>query len=290
MDFLWLVPALPLLGSAINGLLGKRLPKPVISLVACGSVGVSGLVAAGLVLSLIQRAPEERHVVQTLFTWIAAGDFVATAEFLLDPLSAVMILVVTGVGLLIHVYSIGYMHSEAGYYRFFAYLNLFMFSMLVLVLADNFLLMFVGWEGVGLCSYLLIGYYFDRKSACDAGKKAFIVNRIGDVGFILGIFLVFETFGSLEFGEVFRQIAGSPQRFPLETGAGGVLTAIALLLFVGATGKSAQFPLYVWLPDAMEGLTHVSALIHAATMVTAGVYTVVRCSPIFSRATITMAA
>ena len=235
MDFLWLVPALPLLGSAINGLLGKRLPKPVISLVACGSVGVSFLVAAGLVLSLIQRAPEERHVVQTLFTWIAAGDFVATAEFLLDPLSAVMILVVTGVGFLIHVYSIGYMHAEDGYYRFFSYLNLFMFSMLVLVLASNFLLMFVGWEGVGLCSYLLIGYYFDRKSAGDAGKKAFIVNRIGDVGFILGILLIFATFGSMEFDGVFRQIS---QRFPAETGL-GILTGIALLLFVGATGKSA---------------------------------------------------
>ena len=280
MDFLWLVPALPLLGSAINGLLGKRLPKPVISLVACGSVGVSFLVAAGFVLSLIQRAPEERHVVQTLFTWIAAGDFVATAEFLLDPLSAVMILVVTGVGFLIHVYSIGYMHAEDGYYRFFSYLNLFMFSMLVLVLASNFLLMFVGWEGVGLCSYLLIGYYFDRKSAGDAGKKAFIVNRIGDVGFILGILLIFATFGSMEFDGVFRQIS---QRFPAETGL-GILTGIALLLFVGATGKSAQIPLYVWLPDAMEGPTPVSALIHAATMVTAGVYMVVRCSPIYSRA------
>ena len=280
MDFLWLVPALPLLGSAINGLLGKRLPKPVISLVACGSVGVSFLVAAGLVLSLIQRDPEERHVVQTLFTWIAAGDFVATAEFLLDPLSAVMILVVTGVGFLIHVYSIGYMHAEDGYYRFFSYLNLFMFSMLVLVLASNFLLMFVGWEGVGLCSYLLIGYYFDRKSAGDAGKKAFIVNRIGDVGFILGILLIFATFGSMEFDGVFRQIS---QRFPAETDL-GILTGIALLLFVGATGKSAQIPLYVWLPDAMEGPTPVSALIHAATMVTAGVYMVVRCSPIYSRA------
>ncbi|PYU90237.1 MAG: NADH-quinone oxidoreductase subunit L [Acidobacteria bacterium] len=280
MDFLWLVPAFPLLGSAINGLLGKRLPKPVISLVACGSVGVSFLVAAGLVLSLIQRAPEERHVVQTLFTWIAAGDFVATAEFLLDPLSAVMILVVTGVGFLIHVYSIGYMHAEDGYYRFFSYLNLFMFSMLVLVLASNFLLMFVGWEGVGLCSYLLIGYYFDRKSAGDAGKKAFIVNRIGDVGFILGILLIFATFGSMEFDGVFRQIS---QRFPAETDL-GILTGIALLLFVGATGKSAQIPLYVWLPDAMEGPTPVSALIHAATMVTAGVYMVVRCSPIYSRA------
>ena len=199
-----------------------------------------------------------------------------------------MLLVVTGVGFIIHIYSIGYMHAEDGYYRFFSYLNLFLFSMLVLVLAGNFLLMFIGWEGVGLCSYLLIGYYFDRKSAGDAGKKAFIVNRIGDVGFILGMFLVFATFGSLDFGEVFRQVASAPVRFPVETGF-GLLTAISLLLFVGATGKSAQIPLYVWLPDAMEGPTPVSALIHAATMVTAGVYMVVRCSPIFSRSEIALA-
>src|SRR5437867_9808786 len=280
---LWLIPLLPLAGSAVNGLLGKRLPKTAVSIVACGSAGLSFLLAAGAFSELVAQNPEERKAVLSLFTWIAAGDFVARAELLLDPLSAVMVLVVTGVGLLIHIYSIGYMHSEAGYYRFFAYMNLFMFSMLVLVLADNFLLLFVGWEGVGLCSYLLIGYYFDRKSACDAGKKAFIVNRIGDAGFVLGIFLVFVTFGSLEFGEVFRQIAVGPQRFPVEADV-GILTAIGLLLFVGATGKSAQVPLYVWLPDAMEGPTPVSALIHAATMVTAGVYMVVRCSPIFSRA------
>jgi len=192
-----------------------------------------------------------------------------------------MLLVVTGVGFVIHVYSIGYMHNESGYYRFFAYMNLFLFSMLILVMASNFLLMFVGWEGVGLCSYLLIGFYFDRKSAGDAGKKAFIVNRIGDVGFILGIFLVFLTFNSLDFEEVFRQI-------PAGTIEVGILTAIGLLLFVGATGKSAQIPLYVWLPDAMEGPTPVSALIHAATMVTAGVYMVARCSPIFSRAPIAL--
>ena len=207
----------------------------------------------------------------------------ARAEFLLDPLSAVMLLVVTGVGFIIHVYSVGYMHAEDGYYRFFSYMNLFLFSMLILVLAGNFLLMFVGWEGVGLCSYLLIGYYFDRRSAGDAGKKAFIVNRIGDIGFILGIFLIFLTFNSVNFSEVFQQIAASSARFPLEIKI-GTLTAIGLLLFVGATGKSAQIPLFVWLPDAMEGPTPVSALIHAATMVTAGVYMTVRCAPIFSRA------
>jgi NADH-quinone oxidoreductase subunit L len=228
-------------------------------------------------------------VVKTFFTWIASGDFVAKAEFLLDPLSSVMLLVVTGVGFLIHIYSIGYMHAEDGYYRFFSYMNLFLFSMLVLVLSDNFLLLFVGWEGVGLCSYLLIGYYFDRRSASDAGKKAFIVNRIGDVGFILGVFLIFMTFGTLDFGEVFRQVAAGSQRFAPQAGM-GILTSIGLLLFVGATGKSAQIPLYVWLPDAMEGPTPVSALIHAATMVTAGVYMVVRCSPIYSRAPLALGA
>ena len=278
--YLWLVPLLPLAGSAINGLLGKRLSKAVVTFVACGAAGLSFLVAAASVLDLLNLPAEDRRLVLSLFTWIQSGDFVAGADFLLDPLSAVMMLVVTGVGFLIHIYSIGYMHAEDGYYRFFAYLNLFMFSMLVLVLANNFMLMFVGWEGVGLCSYLLIGYYFDRKSAGDAGKKAFIVNRIGDVGFVLGVFLIFQTFKSLDFGQVFQKVAAS---YSVETGA-GVLTAIGLLLFVGATGKSAQIPLYVWLPDAMEGPTPVSALIHAATMVTAGVYMVVRCAPIFSRA------
>jgi NADH-quinone oxidoreductase subunit L len=287
MEYLWLIPILPLAGSVMNGLAGRRLGKKFVSWVACGSAALSFAVSVGAVLSLVRLGPGEREVIRTYFTWIASGDFIAKAEFLLDPLSAVMLLVVTGVGFLIHVYSIGYMHAEDGYYRFFSYLNLFLFSMLVLVLAGNFLLMFVGWEGVGLCSYLLIGYYFDRKSAGDAGKKAFIVNRIGDVGFVLGIFLVFATFGSLDFGRVFQLIASAPVRFPVETGI-GLLTAIALLLFVGATGKSAQIPLYVWLPDAMEGPTPVSALIHAATMVTAGVYMVVRCSPIFSRSEIAL--
>jgi NADH-quinone oxidoreductase subunit L len=281
-DYLWLIPLFPLVGSAINGLAGKRFSKPAVTSVACGAAGASFVLALASFVQLLQLSPDQRHVLKVYFAWIASGDFVAKAEFLLDPLSAVMILIVTGVGFFIHIYSIGYMHAEDGYYRFFSYMNLFLFSMLVLVLAGNFLLMFVGWEGVGLCSYLLIGYYFDRKSAGDAGKKAFIVNRIGDVGFILGIFLVFLTFNSLNFADVFRQIAGDAQRFPLETQT-GILTAVALLLFVGATGKSAQIPLYVWLPDAMEGPTPVSALIHAATMVTAGVYMVVRCSPIFSR-------
>jgi NADH-quinone oxidoreductase subunit L len=288
IEFLWLIPLLPLAGSAINGLAGRRLSKSAISLVACGSAGLAFLAAAGVFYGLLALPPEARHIEQAYFSWIASGDFVAGAQFLLDPLSAVMLLVVTGVGFVIHIYSIGYMHAEEGYYRFFSYLNLFLFSMLVLVLAGNFLLLFVGWEGVGLCSYLLIGYYFDRTSACDAGKKAFIVNRIGDVGFVLGILLVFTTFGELEFGRVFGAIAAAPARYPAETAGIGILTAVALLLFVGATGKSAQIPLYVWLPDAMEGPTPVSALIHAATMVTAGVYMVARCAPIFSRAPIAM--
>ena len=287
IDYLWLIPLLPLVGAAINGLAGKHFPKSVVSVIACGSAGASFVFAAASFFHLLGLSPDQRHILKVYFSWIASGDFAAKAEFLLDPLSAVMILVVTGVGFVIHVYSIGYMHAEDGYYRFFAYMNLFLFSMLILVLAGNFLLMFVGWEGVGLCSYLLIGYYFDRRSAGDAAKKAFIVNRVGDVGFILGVFLVFLTFNSLNFTEVFRQIAEGVQRFPLETQM-GILTTIALLLFVGATGKSAQIPLYVWLPDAMEGPTPVSALIHAATMVTAGVYMVVRCSPIFSRAPIAL--
>jgi len=286
-DHLWLIPLIPLAGAAVNGLTGKRFSKSLISVVACGTAGISFVLALVSFFDLLQLAPNQRHLLKVYFTWIASGDFVAKAEFLLDPLSAVMILIVTGVGFLIHVYSIGYMHAEDGYYRFFSYMNLFLFSMLILVLAGNFLLMFVGWEGVGLCSYLLIGYYFDRRSAGDAGKKAFIVNRIGDIGFILGIFLIFMTFSNLNFGEVFHRIAEDPQRFPAEAGM-GILTAISLLLFVGATGKSAQIPLYVWLPDAMEGPTPVSALIHAATMVTAGVYMLVRCSPIFSRAPITL--
>jgi NADH-quinone oxidoreductase subunit L len=286
-DCLWLIPLLPLAGSAINGLAGKRLPKSVISLIACGASGISFILALISFFDLLKLAPSERHVSQVYFTWIASGDFVVKAEFLLDPLSAIMILIVTGVGFLIHIYSIGYMHAEDGYYRFFSYMNLFLFSMLILVLAGNFLLMFVGWEGVGLCSYLLIGYYFDRRSAGDAGKKAFIVNRIGDVGFILGIFLIFLTFQNVSFYEVFGQIAAGPVRFPFETSI-GILTVISLLLFVGAVGKSAQIPLYVWLPDAMEGPTPVSALIHAATMVTAGVYMTVRCAPIFSRAPLTL--
>jgi NADH-quinone oxidoreductase subunit L len=298
MDFLkyiWLIPLLPLIGSFANGVLGRRFSKSTVNVFALGSTALSFLCAVGSVWQLSRLRPEERIFNQNLFEWIPAGvaltshglsSFSINWGYRLDPLSAVMILVVTGVGFIIHVYSTGYMAHEhgpsfGGYYRFFSYLNLFMFSMLTLVLANNFALMFVGWEGVGLCSYLLIGFYFYKRSASDAGKKAFIVNRIGDAGFMLGMFLIFQTFGSLDFGTVMAKAAAAPVE---AFGTVGVLTAIGILLFIGATGKSAQFPLYTWLPDAMEGPTPVSALIHAATMVTAGVYMVARSSAIYTQA------
>jgi NADH-quinone oxidoreductase subunit L len=273
---LWLIPALPLVGAALNGLFGQRWPKRAVALVGVAFVGAAfawTLWVASQFSQLTQVPHIEEHS-----PWIAAGGFVANFGFYLDQLSLVMALVVTGVGFLIHIYSIGYMEHEGGYYRFFAYLNLFMFFMLTLVLADNYLLMFVGWEGVGLASYLLIGFWFQKDSAAAAGKKAFIVNRIGDFGFLIALFLLIRTCGSLNFTEVFPAVS----RFGVEA-APGVLTAVALLLMLGACGKSAQLPLYVWLPDAMEGPTPVSALIHAATMVTAGVYMVARSNPIFSR-------
>ncbi len=270
----------PLIGAAVNGVFGKRLPSPVVSLIGCGSVFLSFLTAAAAFYELLQLPAGERFAVQELFTWVESGDFIARASFLFDPLSSVMILVVTGVSFLIHLYSVEYMKGEAGYYRYFAYLNLFVFMMSVLVLADNFLLMFIGWEGVGLCSYLLIGYYFETRVAGDAAKKAFIVNRIGDFGFLLAVFLIFTTFGTLNFLEVSELVSA---KFPLPEAGFGVLGLICLLLFLGATGKSAQIPLYVWLPDAMAGPTPVSALIHAATMVTAGVYMIARTSALYSR-------
>jgi len=276
MQHLWLIPAFPLAGFLLNGLLGRRAPKAFVNAVAIGSVTLSFLWVLKTLMALgsLDAAHVERY-----FAWIESGDLRIGFDLAVDRLTSVMLLVITGVGLLIHIYAIGYMAHEGGYYRFFSYLNLFMFFMLLLVLAANFLLLFVGWEGVGLCSYLLIGFYFLKKSASDAGKKAFIVNRIGDFGFSLAIYLVVITFGTLDFAEVF-QGAGA---MPVETQA-GVLTAIGLLLLLGAAGKSAQVPLYVWLPDAMEGPTPVSALIHAATMVTAGVYMVARCSAIYLHA------
>jgi NADH-quinone oxidoreductase subunit L len=277
MQQLWLIPLLPLAGFALNGLFGRRFSKTVINAIAVGSVLLAFLwVLKSLnALGAFSGGLEETHV-EHYFTWIQSGALNIGVDFAVDRLTAVMLMIVTGIGALIHIYAVGYMAHEGGYYRFFAYLNLFMFFMLTLVLAQNFLLLFVGWEGVGLCSYLLIGFYFSEKFATDAGNKAFIVNRIGDFGFSLAIFLIAIHFGSLDFGSVFSQA----KNLPIETSPGWI-TAIALLLLVGATGKSAQIPLYVWLPDAMAGPTPVSALIHAATMVTAGVYMVARSSSIF---------
>jgi NADH-quinone oxidoreductase subunit L len=274
---LWLIPILPLLGFVLNGLFGRRLSKPAVNAIAIGSVVLSfawaftrlnalGAFSGGL----------DKPYIEHYFTWIQSGSLSIGADFAVDRLTAVMLMIVTGIGSLIHIYAAGYMAHEGGYYRFFAYLNLFMFFMLVLVLGANFLLLFVGWEGVGLCSYLLIGFYFLEKYATDAGNKAFIVNRIGDFGFSLAIFLIAIHFGSLDFGAVFTQVKDMPVESTF-----GFITVISLLLLVGATGKSAQLPLYVWLPDAMAGPTPVSALIHAATMVTAGVYMVARSSQLY---------
>ena len=279
---LWLIPVWPLLGFLTNGFFGRRIGKGAVGIVACGSVGLSLLASLVAVAELLALPQEGRRVTQFIAPWIGAGNFQADWGLLLDPLSAVMILVVSGVGFLIHVYSIGYMHEDPDYPRFFTYLNLFTFSMLMLVLADNYLLLYVFWEAVGLCSYLLIGFWFEKRSAADAGKKAFIVNRVGDFGFALGVMLLWTTLGTLQYDQVF---ASAPAKLPL---GGTVVTAITLLLFVGATGKSAQLPLYVWLPDAMEGPTPVSALIHAATMVTAGVYMVARSAPLFDLAPVSL--
>ena len=296
MDFIWLIPILPGVGAALNGVFGIRFfSKRASGLLACTTMAAAFVLAvAGFVQLLGLPADSRAHDV-TLFTWIppialqtagGIGTFQIPWSFRLDPLAAVMILVVTGVGFLIHVYSIGYMADESrgAYARYFSYLNLFCFFMLTLVLGANFLVMFVGWEGVGLCSYLLIGYWYEKKSASDAGKKAFIANRIGDWGFLIGVFLIFFTFGTLDF----RAVANAAGAMPVETAHFGTLSLICLLLFIGATGKSAQIPLYVWLPDAMEGPTPVSALIHAATMVTAGVYMVGRNAVLFSHAPMTM--
>ena len=281
ISYLWIVPLLPLAGAAINGFYGRGLSKKTISTIAlafCGSAFAMALYFAARFSSA--SAPYYCD----LAYWIRSGSFHVDFSFYFDQLSLVMLLVVTGVGFLIHIYSVGYMWEDDGYYRFMSYLNLFMFFMLTLVLAKNYLVMFIGWEGVGLASYLLIGFWFTKDSAASAGKKAFIVNRIGDFGFLLALFLMIKHFGSLDFTKVFEQV----RTWPVETAGAGILTAIGLLLMVGAAGKSAQIPLYVWLPDAMEGPTPVSALIHAATMVTAGVYMVARSSAIFERAPMAM--
>ena len=279
---LFLIPLLPLAGFLLNGLLGKRLPRGLVSTIALAAPAAAFALVLrawfaslyGLTLPYTQALP---------FPWIQVGSLHIDFTFTLDHLSLVMLLIVTGVGFLIHIYSVGYMAHEEGYYRFFCYMNLFLFFMTTLVLAGNVLLMFVGWEGVGLASYLLIGFYFTKQSAADAGKKAFIVNRIGDFGFLIGIFLLLGNFGTLSFHGIAGQLAASPAWH------GGVLTAIALCLLVGATGKSAQLPLYIWLPDAMEGPTPVSALIHAATMVTAGVYMIARTHFLFDRSPFALA-
>ncbi len=281
LEYLWIVPLLPLLGSAVNGLFGAKWPNKIVNWVAIGSTGLSFLAALEAVREFFESGQVLFH--KEFFTWIAAGNFRAGFDLQMDQLTVVMVLVVTGVGWLIHIYATGYMAHEGGYYRFFSYLNLFMFFMLILVLAANYVLLFVGWEGVGLSSYLLIGFYFLKKSAADAGKKAFIVNRIGDFGFMLGMFLLFRAFHTLDFQAIFT--SSTLQGWPVElSGHLGTLTFACLLLFMGACGKSAQLPLYVWLPDAMEGPTPVSALIHAATMVTAGVYVVARSHILFAHA------
>ena len=282
IDYVWLVPFFPLLGVVINGILGIRFPRKLIGLIGSTAILLSFLVSCCILWEVIQLPPEGRVFEVSLYRWILCGDLQVNVGFLVDALSLVMMLTVSGVSFIIHVYSIGYMHDDPGYRRYFTCLNLFVFFMLALVSANSFLLMFVGWEGVGLCSYLLIGFWYQNKAPADAGKKAFIVNRIGDYGFLLAMMLIFVVFGSLDFIPVFEK---TPQIF-----RGGELTVtlITLLLFIGACGKSAQIPLYVWLPDAMEGPTPVSALIHAATMVTAGVYMVARCNVLYSLAPLSM--
>jgi NADH-quinone oxidoreductase subunit L len=282
---LLLIPLLPFIGFVINAFFGRRLPKAVSGGVACAAIIASFGLSAAAVWSVVSS---HHAIEQTAFSWIASGDLSIPFAFRLDNLSSLMILVITGIGSLIHIYSTGYMHEEpdSEYARYFSYLNLFAAFMLVLVLGASFPVMFVGWEGVGLCSYLLIGFWYRKQSAADAGKKAFVVNRIGDFGFILGMLILFVTFGTLDFQAV---AAAAASTYAPETAGIGVITAATLLLFLGATGKSAQIPLYVWLPDAMEGPTPVSALIHAATMVTAGVYMIGRCAVLFSLAPTTLA-
>ena len=295
-NLLSLIIFAPLAGAAISWFVGRRVrDERFIGLVACGSVAISTLVAFYLAFKSGGALRSETPVLDHIWTWLQVGTFRADFALAMDRLSGTYALFITFVGFLIHVFAVGYMHGEQGFYRFFAFLNLFMFAMLTLVLADNFVLMFVGWEGVGLCSYLLIGYYFDKKEAGDAAKKAFITNRIGDWGFVMGIMLTFFVTGSVSFfanpaaGEVTHTALSFFKTQPVEAFTAGAIiaggaTSIAVLLFIGAAGKSAQIPLYVWLPDAMAGPTPVSALIHAATMVTAGVYMIVRCSEIFVHA------
>jgi NADH-quinone oxidoreductase subunit L len=282
IKYVWLVPLFPLIGVLINGILGcklEKVSKSIIHWIACGAIGLSFLVIWMIFRELLSMPPDHRHFEIIVYNWFTSGVLSVNIAYLVDPLSITMSLFVTGVGFLIHIYSIGYMgHDEGKYYRYFTYLNLFMFSMINLILANNFVLMFLGWEGVGVCSYLLIGFWFENKDFASAGKKAFVFNRIGDFGFILGVFLLFFTLGketgiyTVNFYKAMAHVKFIPV---------ALASTVGILLFVGATGKSAQIPLYVWLPDAMAGPTPVSALIHAATMVTAGVYMVARCAPLY---------
>src|SRR5438067_2057805 len=273
LNTLWLIPALPLAGFLLNGLFGARLGKKFVTAVALFASGGAAVAGTLAVVQYHAAHPHGERFVNVVYNWISSGGVGADLAFQLDPLSIVMLLVVTWVGFLIHLYSVGYMAHEEGYWRYFSYLNLFLAEMLVLVLGSSYLVMFVGWEGVGLCSYLLIGFYYDKDFAVAAGKKAFVVNRIGDFGFLVAMFLMFAYFGTVDFAKVSQIASGGVEP--------GLVTAICLLLFLGATGKSAQIPLYVWLPDAMAGPTPVSALIHAATMVTAGVYMIARTNVLY---------
>ncbi len=280
INLVWLIPLFPLLGFLINGLGRNMLSKTVVGFVGCLSVLASFAVSVGIFLEL--NSSETKSFIIPIFDWISAGTVKIPFSFLIDPLSALMLLIVTGIGFLIHVYSTGYMNHDAGFGKFFSYLNLFIFFMLLLVLGSNYVVMFIGWEGVGLCSYLLIGFWFSNTAYASAAKKAFIMNRIGDLGFLIAVFLIFTTFNSVEFANVFPQAAN------LASGD-STLILITALLFVGAIGKSAQIPLFTWLPDAMAGPTPVSALIHAATMVTAGIYMIARSNILFTLAPETLA-
>ena len=275
INLVWLVPLIPLLGFVINGLGRNTLSKSLIGFIGSGVILISFLISVSIFLAL-GNDPVKSHEI-FLFDWISAGTLQVPLSFLVDPLSSIMLLIITGIGFLIHIYSIGYMHDDAGFGKFFSYLNLFIFFMLLLVLGSNYLVMFIGWEGVGLCSYLLIGFWYTNSSYATAAKKAFVMNRIGDLGFLIAVFMIFMTFGSIEYAKVFPQVA---ELMPGDS----TLALIALLLFIAACGKSAQIPLFTWLPDAMAGPTPVSALIHAATMVTAGIYMIARSHILFDLA------
>ncbi|HUH32859.1 MAG TPA: NADH-quinone oxidoreductase subunit L, partial [Daejeonella sp.] len=280
IDLVWLIVLFPLIGFLINGLGRNILPKSVVGFIGSLTILLSFGLSLGVFFEL--NSSEVKSFTIPLFDWISAGSVLVPFSFLVDPLSALMLLIVTGIGFLIHVYSVGYMHHDAGFNKFFSYLNLFIFFMLLLVLGSNYVIMFIGWEGVGLCSYLLIGFWFTNVSYASAAKKAFVMNRIGDLGFLIAVFVLFAAFGSVEFNQIF------PQAAKMASGD-NILILITALLFVGAIGKSAQIPLFTWLPDAMAGPTPVSALIHAATMVTAGIYMIARSNILFTLAPETLA-